>query len=200
MKDEVRFEYNNGKTCIAYKSTSIANVMSKKHTALSPLNIKVVNGLQLELGRNIEDYIDVLKKTRIPITIRKYFASNGIGQYIISRMNTGRIDDYQMAYVVCRDNRIMAISLNDALLLNVKFRRFVGISLVFQVGLEGNNEEAYRMKLGTVLGVEPSKLKIEIKPAEVDAYIKKGDCKIKYTLIKKTPTDIYRMASVSLIE
>lgn len=200
MKDEVKFGYDNGKTCIAYKSTSMANVMSKKHNVLSPLNIKIVNGLQMELGRSIEDYIEVLKKTRIPITIRKYFSSNGIEQYIISRMNTGKIEDYIIAYAVCKNNRILAISLNDELLLNAEFRRFVGISLVFQVGLEGNNEEAYKIKLGTVLGVEPSKIKIEIKPAEVDAYIKKDNAKIKYTLIKKSSTDIYRMASASLVE
>lgn len=200
MSNTIKTKYDTGYSCIAYSERQIVNVMSKKHSKQSPLSIKIVNCMQLELGRNIEEYIQVLNDTRIPISIYKFFEDGALSQYIMVRLGTGEVKDTNIAYIVCSNKRIMSISLNSDVLSNANFRRYVGISLIMQTSLEGNSVDEYRHKLSTILGIPQNKIGLSGDKSNIYANIAVGKVKIKYTFVKKPNNDFYRIASVSLEE
>lgn len=84
-------------------------VMSSKYPTKSPSAIKISKSLDIELGRDIEQFNSLLIKTRIPILFEKLnlIGKNNTIMYSILRMQTDEVGDEVLGNIVCDSNGII---------------------------------------------------------------------------------------------
>lgn len=108
-------------------------VMSTRYRDFSPNMIQVLDGFQIELGRNINDFKSALKMTRLPVMIKNLIDNGVMQQYQVIRIKTGKVDDRVVATIMCQNNLIKTISFNKELLKDMQYRKYNNLSIYHQL-------------------------------------------------------------------
>lgn len=163
--------------------------------------VTVTPGFQISFGYNIEIIIQALKLTRLPIMVKLITDMNGVQQYQIVRMHTGKVDDKVIATVACAGNCIKAVSFNKALLHDDEYKRYNRLSLIHQVSLQYNlAKTTYSCRKSqvitvfyTVLGLKGLEENIEVheEGARLEVFIHN----IRYKFVKTV--DRFEMLSIT---
>lgn len=131
---ENRYLFKNSNSCIAIRDERLY-VLSTKHKDYSPRAVQIIPGFQMELGRNIDNFKQALKYTRLPMII-KLLVERGTKQtYQVIRMHTGNVDDKVVANIQCEDNIIKIIAFNRSLITDGNYRRYNQLSTYSQLSL-----------------------------------------------------------------
>ena len=107
-KKKVKSYFKTKKSYLTINNNSIL-VMSSKYPTKSPSAIKISKSLDIELGRDIEQFNSLLIKTRIPILFEKLnlIGKNNTIMYSILRMQTDEVGDEVLGNIVCDSNGII---------------------------------------------------------------------------------------------
>ena len=127
--------FDNGTSYIAITKGKML-VINSNNTGYSPLAIRITEGFQVELGRDIRQVIEAMKFTRLPIIIKKIpIISDTMGSYQIIRMHTGKVDDKIIANISTINNIVKSISFNRALITDSDYRRYNQLSVLHQLSI-----------------------------------------------------------------
>lgn len=200
---DAKVMFNNGNSFIIIKNGKLY-IATKQHE-ISKCAITLINGFQVELGRNIQDIQEALKYTRLPIVLKTVLEQEKVSQYQVVRMHTGKVDDKVIANILCKNGIISVVSFNRKLINDQQYRKFNQLSIVHQLSLPFNMLESgcssrieqVSKALSTAIMVDGTPELTEGKN-NLTAVIKTNSCKIKYTFILNTSTNRYELTSMSL--
>lgn len=134
---ENKYLFKNSNSCIAIRDERLY-VLSTRHKDYSPRAVQIIPGFQMELGRNIEDFKQALKQTRLPIIIKLLVERGTVQTHQIIRMHTGNVDDKVVANIQCENGVIKIIAFNRALMNDSNYRRYNQLSAYSQLSLPCN--------------------------------------------------------------
>ena len=167
--------------------------------------ITVTSGFQLELGRNIGEYIETMKYSRLPLFFKHVVDRGENSYYLLVRMKTGRVEDKVIANIVCKSDILYSISFNRDLIRDREYRRYNQLSILHQLtiprelnGFSNRSEQLRKLLYQTV----PYEGNIKIIETEnnLAAAVKVGGLPLKYTFIKDINTGKFILVSISLVE
>jgi hypothetical protein len=168
MQSKILFK--NDRSFIAIKSGRVY-VLSPEFKDVSPRAITIVNGFQIELGRSIEDFQEVLsnESVRIPITINCILNTGINSQYSITRMRTGNVSDKMIALVLCKNKIITSVSFNRALIVDREYRKYNQLSILHQLALAYDlSETHFQNRNNQVTEILKAAIPYSIKVAKID--------------------------------
>jgi hypothetical protein len=168
MQSKILFK--NDRSFIAIKSGRVY-VLSPEFKDVSPRAITIVNGFQIELGRSIEDFQEVLsnESVRIPITINCILNTGINSQYSITRMRTGNVSDKMIALVLCKNKIITSVSFNRALIADREYRKYNQLSILHQLALAYDlSETPFQNRNNQVTEILKAAIPYSIKVAKID--------------------------------
>lgn len=132
MKGKYLFKTKD--SCIAIKNDKLY-VISTRQKDYSPRAVQILPGLQMELGRDINDFKQALKETRLPVVIKLLIERDNKSTYQVIRMHTGNVEDKVVANIQCESNIIKIIAFNRALIMDGNYRRFNQLSAYNQLAI-----------------------------------------------------------------
>lgn len=194
-------------SCILIKDGKMY-IISTKYKDYSCRAITIMNGFQIEMGRNINDIKQALKETRLPIIIKEVINMETIQHYQIIRMHTGNVDDKVIATVVCNNYIISSVSFNRNLIQDREYRKYNQISVLHQLSIPYDLSEAnclsrgeqVRNILNTAMHTRSSiKVKEETEKNNLSAIIDAEGIKMKLLFILNDKSKRYDLTSISLV-
>ena len=93
--------YKTKESCLCLYNDKIY-VRTTDNSDFSFRALTVTPGFQLELGRQISDYIGAMKYSRLPLFFKHVVDRDDTSYYLLVRMKTGRVDDKVIANIVCK--------------------------------------------------------------------------------------------------
>lgn len=182
----------------------IWSTSSNGNGQLSIAAITVLPGFQIELGRSIQEIIEALRHTRLPVVLELSINIGSIKQYTVIRTATGKVESRSIATLNCENDIITAISFNRSLLADTKFRNIVRLSLLHQLALpsESNGDR----KQQVIDSIRAARMKVPTKGIEVTESncmiyaVVDDEVKLKYTFIANNNREgIYELSGISLV-
>lgn len=198
--------FKNNSSCIVIKDGKMY-IASTKYKDYSCRAITIMNGFQIEIGRNINEIKQALRETRLPIIIREVINVKSVKHYQIIRMHTGNVDDKVIATVVCNNDIISIVSFNRDLIRDKDYRRYNQISVLHQLSIPfdlsetGNISRSEQLKaiLSVAMHIRGN-IKVIEQSDSLSAIIDSGEEeKFKILFILNSKTNRYDMTSLSLI-
>lgn len=162
--------------------------MSNK--SLNPLGvITIIPGIQIELGRNIEEFIQCLKLIRQPLAIHKIADNKGQATWRILRLATGKVHEVIICTISTIKNVIASVSFNQELAYDLKYRKYQRLSAMHQLtaGRAGTIGLLSKAVIGisAITGEEASNFGIisNDKTIVVKSTLKKLENQYKFTFV-----------------
>ena len=207
QKKSIYFRTNTSYLMISNNSIL---VMSSKYPAKSPSAIKVSKGLDIELGRNIKQFNNLLSKTRIPIIFEKLISLGGYDNYSILRMQTDDIKGMILGNIACsEDGTIKKIICTKAFKNEADYLRYEEVGSLWRIrsGNEHNEEKNIKkiefltktitdFDMLTNASIETTKSKDDNNKYNVK--IKSEEMNYTYTYMLSRITDKFELVTVSL--
>lgn len=126
------------KTQFTYMSIDEKHILIKDNDTMdqSYRAITVYPGLQIEIGRQFNDYKEALSMTRLPLVFRKIsIPSKNYFNYQLIRMGTGNVKDKVILNIIVKDNIIHAMTFNKELRNDMEYRKYNQLSITNQLSL-----------------------------------------------------------------
>lgn len=203
----IQVMFKNDKSYIAIKNDKLY-IVSTKYKDYSPRAITIVPGFQIELGRNLQEIEDALKKTRLPIILKTLTEMNNIKQVQIIRMHTGKVADKIVAVISCKNNIINNIAFNKKLITDGDYRRYNNLSVLHQVSIpydlsESNTKFRRDQVINTLSNILPSishsSIEVLEKGKQLTASVKDDDAAIRFTFVSNAQkNNRFELMSISL--
>lgn len=130
-----KYLFRTEDSCIAIRNEKLY-VISTRHKDYAPRAVQIVPGFQMELGRDINDFKQALKETRLPIIIKLLLERSNKATYQVVRMHTGNVEDKVVANIQCENNIIKIIAFNRALIKDSNYRRYNQLSAYNQLAIQ----------------------------------------------------------------
>lgn len=128
-------------------------------------SVRIFDGLQIEFNRSIDDYIEAIKCTRLPIMFIKVKLPIDDGHtelYQVIRMQTGEVGDAVVAELVAKNRLIKEININTKLKFDEGYRKYNSLTacslLTIPSGINNKDLLAYVNKI--VLAIYKERLNI----------------------------------------
>lgn len=204
-KEGKKILFKTEDSCIVINNSKLY-VVSNTYKDYSPRAIQVIDGLQLELGRSMEDFKQALRYTRLPIMIKLLIEKHSMKQYQIVRMHTGAVDDKVVVTVLCQNDIIKTIAFNRDLVRDNQYRKFNKLSIYHQLVIpyecEGNCSRSEQVKGIVSTIVKGSSIKVEEVEGKQITVLSEADRQtMKFSFISgKNGNKNYALMSVTLIE
>lgn len=206
MPNKIMFKTNN--SCLLIHNDNIY-VRTVDNSDFSSRALTVIPGFQLELGRDINDYKEAMKFSRVPLFFKlvtsRTVNGDNFDYYLLVRMKTGRVEDKVVANIICKSGILTSISFNRKLIRDGDYRRYNQLSVLHQLivpkDLNGTSNRTEQLKkiLGGVIFCTDGINVIE-KNSNLIAITKVGGLSLKYTFIKDVNNSNYVLVSISLAE
>ena len=205
MSNKIMFR--NDDSCIAIKDDKLY-ILSNHYKDISCRSITVMSGFQIELGRDINDIIQALKETRVPVFIKEVANNSILTYYQVIRLHTGKVDDKVVADITCKNNKIISIAFNRKLISDSDYRRYNQLSVVHQLSIPYDLyvsdcttrwEQVRKILKSAINVVNP--IEVKEKDLQLVAIVNEDNLKQKYTFISnKNNNNRYELISISLVE
>lgn len=101
--------YKNERSCIVIKDNAILVVDSETYSFTTSA-IHIAGGFMIELGRNINEFIEALKVAQLPYYFKLDYSRNGIDIYGVYRIATGNIPAMRFAAVKCKGDILLSLN------------------------------------------------------------------------------------------
>jgi len=203
----IQVMFKNEKSYIAIKNDKLY-IVSTKYKDYSPRAITIMPGFQIELGRNIQEIEDAIKRTRLPIILKTLAEMNNIKQVQIIRMHTGKVADKVVAIISCKNNIINTVAFNRKLIKDGEYRRYNNLSVLHQVSIpydlsESNTRFRRDQVISTLSNIIPSISHSEVEVIEKEkrlvASVRDDDAAIKFTFVSNTQmNNRFELMSIAL--
>ena len=131
--------YNNGKSYMVVKDNSLL-ILNSKAMDIAVSAIKVCNGFYIELGRPVEQFENIIMKTRIPIMIERVNKMKNIETYNVIRVETGNVDDVVLCSMVVRDGIIESIIRSLEFKKINNFEKYIQLGSLWKLSINKDND------------------------------------------------------------
>lgn len=204
MSSVTMFKSKN--TCIAIKNDKLY-VMSFKYKDVSPRAVTIASGFQIELGRDINNFIEALKHTRLPFLIKEVITRGDVTNYQIIRMGTGNVETVVVATIVCKKNLIHTVGFNRKLIYDSKYRRYNNLSVLHQLSIPfdlsesqcNTRTEQIKKTIDAFIFVNNTVEVVE-KLNKLNAIVTVDEDKMQYAFVSNSNNNNrYELTSISLI-
>ena len=202
MSKKIMFKTKD--SCIAIMDDKLY-IVSNSYKDYSPRAIMIIPGFQIELGRNMDNIVEAIKETRLPIVIKTVLEKEDASCYHIIRMSTGKVDDKVIASVICNKNIITNISFNRNLLKDNNYRRYNKVSIFHQLSLPyklsdsncTSRGEQVKNTIKTILG-RVENIEVSETQNKLVALINDESIKTKFVFILNNDIGRYELTNISL--
>jgi hypothetical protein len=203
---QTKLLYKNGKSCIAIRNGKLY-VISTEYKDFSPRAFTIMNGFQVELGRNINDFIEALKETRLPVLLKQVTQVGNNAYYQIIRMHTGNVEDKLVATILCKNDIITTISFNRDLIRDNQYRKYNSISVLHQLSMPYDFSDSgcftrgsqLRETLKSVISTANPIINVVENNNQLSALVTEDDLRFCFKfIINKNGKDMYELVSISL--
>lgn len=111
--------------------------------------IHIMGSVSIEIGRSINQFIDTLKYTRIPIVIKRVIKKGDYSTYQVIRINTGKVPNINLGLIETYKETMVGFIYDSDVVINRRLRKYVKTSVLNMLAIkkEGN----YLVKIENVL-------------------------------------------------
>ena len=166
--------------------------------------VTLIPGVQLELGRGMEEFTKCLRLIRKPLAIQKIAENDGNGTWHIIRLSTGNVPEARICTINTINEIIAAVSFNQSLVFNTTYRRYQQLSTMHQLaigeaGKVGQLSQAV-IAIAAITGEEASNFKIVESAKSIIVYttIRGLVNQYKYTFLRDQ-RNYYSLLSVAFM-
>jgi hypothetical protein len=195
--------YDNGKSCILIRKDRLY-IKGKCADYNKALTVNILSGLQVELGRNIEEIKNAFKATRLPVMFKEILKKKDMEVYNIVRIKTGTVDSRTVAIVICNTGIIKSISFNNDLLIDEVYKKYNRLSSIHQIALSCNIdskvEYTRKKQVNKILSeVNKCKMDLDVSESKLELFaITKDTESIVYSFLKDKEKEVFKLMSVSI--
>ncbi len=111
--------------------------------------VHIMGGLSIEIGRHIQQFMNALAHTRLPIVLQKRVDSGNFKTYQVIRLNTGAVPNINLGYIETFKGTITGFIYDTDIIINKKLRKYVKTSVLNMLAIK--KEGRYLTKIERVL-------------------------------------------------
>lgn len=193
------------KSAILITDTSIKILKAAGGNILNPLGVvTLIPGVQLELGRQMDEFAKCLKMVRKPLALQKIAENNGQCTWHVIRLGTGKVPEAKVCTINTIHGIIAAVSFNQSLVYNATYRKYQPLSVVHQlkVGKAGSAGQLSRAVsvVAVITGQSASDFKITESNKSIIVYtaIKELSSQYRFTFLKDEK-DYFNLLSIGFL-
>lgn len=200
VPQEVKCYYYNGKTAIGVseKAVRILDTAAIKSKTLKSADsaIKVSKELEIELGRNLDEFRATLSLTGIPMVfVDNAMVKKDIEYVQVVRMATDKVPRVTLGLIACCRGVILAYYPYASKETNPDFHRLCGLTRIYQMSIATDYKKEgfgsrYQQCMAKIVHASPgdSAKSVAVLPGRVDRVIEEKD---SVKLIVKTVNETY---------
>lgn len=194
---------DNGTSKIKVTETSIRVITND--VGICPLGvITIVPTIQVQLGRNITEFLHCLKMVRKPIATQKIPSKGPQATYKVIRLSTGKVPSVPICTISTINDIIMAVTFNQELNYNTVYARYESISIIHKL-TAGKVTEAGSLSraveaVSVITGKPSSTFKIKQFSRNIVVYTTIQGLKYQYKYtFSRDSRDYYNLLSVGFM-
>lgn len=204
--ENVRFIGDNGYTAIRVDERSIQIASSDTHEiykSCRPGVITIMRGIQVELGREMREFLGCLRLIRRPLGVQKIAEQGDIATWKLIRFGTGNVEEKIVCTMSIIRGRIKVVSFNVELAYDANYKKHEGLSIPHQITAgklgEPNNLSKAVSAIMAITGISNEQLKIKSNSKKVTIYTNQKGVDEQYRfLFVRDKLGYLRLASIGM--
>lgn len=127
---------DNGKSHIRIYNNRSVKIIDNSTDKKSDKAIAIMPTLQIEFGRCIEDVVESISKTKMPIIIEEFLnVGSNFKYYSVTRLSTGNVPEYTICKIGANNGRITEVIFENTLASNRIAKKYRCVSAIASVAI-----------------------------------------------------------------